>query len=402
MVRMTGTAEGRTRSGIVPHVSLGLLAMQTLFYVPLLNWGQCVRISLIAAGFAYLLWRYRGGDAGAGGTLPVPALLLALVYIFLLNQFDPVTLGGELDLGGLPPAWVSPALIAGAFVACGWNGGLRRGWHWLDWVAIGLGLFLTSVFVGGTLVAGKEIPWHTPGKILTSVALWFAVRGAYRTLPGASRRLAIGVLGALVFVVLAGCVRVGAVYFYARKGQDAQTENALPAAADHYGRALALGRELELRDTVEGMAFRLAGVLFAQGMEDEAAEALSLDKGFVTTVPADGWDGPEGGHLYYLVSCWKDLDLVPGEVKIEINAQGTPALGEWPQMRVSLGDVVLGYVSVESRETAAYGFEVHVKERERQRLEISFINDYFQAEPHADRNLRIEQAEVRYRSIEWD
>ena len=396
-----GTGVWRKWWDNVPLVALGVFGLQPLFYAAALAWSQYSRVGLITAGFAYLLWRHRGTEAGAGGALPVPALLLALGYIFVVNQFDSVAIRGELDAGGLPPTWVPAALIAGALVTCGWRGFVAT-WHGLDWVAIGLGLLLTSVSVGGALIAGKGFAWHALGRILASVGLWFAVRGATRESPAGSRKLAMGLLAVLLLVCVTGCARAGAVFYYARKGQEARRESALPAAADHYARALALSRELQLRDTAEGMAFRLAGVLSAQGKEDEAAEILAMDEAFAIRVPADGWDGPIGGNLYCNLSCWKDLDLLPGEAEIRIHAQGTPALGAWPQMRVVLGDVDLGYVSVESREPVAHVFWVRVKERERQRLQLSFVNDYHQADPYVDRNLKIGEAEIWFRNIEWE
>jgi len=36
------------------------------------------------------------------------------------------------------------------------------------------------------------------------------------------------------------------------------------------------------------------------------------------------------------------------------------------------------------------------------RLEVSFLNDYHQTKPYIDRNLRVEQAEIRYREIAWE
>ena len=43
-----------------------------------------------------------------------------------------------------------------------------------------------------------------------------------------------------------------------------------------------------------------------------------------------------------------------------------------------------------------------MKERERQRLQLSFVNDYHQAKPYVDRNLRIDEAEIWFRNIEWE
>ncbi|MEW6756039.1 MAG: carbohydrate-binding domain-containing protein [Candidatus Latescibacterota bacterium] len=152
----------------------------------------------------------------------------------------------------------------------------------------------------------------------------------------------------------------------------------------------------------DGLAFQLAGVLQARGQSDRAAQTLGLQPGFVQVIPADAWDGPEGGNLYYLVSCWKDLTLHPGEVELVIHASGTPADDVWPLMRVRLDQRVLSDVLVTSTDARPYAFTVRVPRPSRQRLEITFLNDFHQAEPYADRNLKVEHAEIRYRQVYWE
>ena len=93
--------------------------------------------------------------------------------------------------------------------------------------------------------------------------------------------------------------------------------------------------------------------------------------------------------------------LYKGKVEFQIYASGTPAHKEWPLMRVKLGDDILGDVFVTSGDLQPYSFPVEIHEKGRQRLEISFLNDFYQAKPYIDRNLLVERAEINYHSIIW-
>ena len=70
-------------------------------------------------------------------------------------------------------------------------------------------------------------------------------------------------------------------------------------------------------------------------------------------------------------------------------------------MRVKLGDEILGDVFVNSSDLQPYSFPVEIYEKGRQRLEISFLNDFHQTKPYIDRNLLVERAEIKYHSIIW-
>jgi hypothetical protein len=209
------------------------------------------------------------------------------------------------------------------------------------------------------------------------------------------------VLAVLAAASAVGAVRVTAVLWQSWQGEGARHQGDLPRAAAAFTRALEGSTRLEMTGVSTRVAFDLAGVLVAQGQPQQAAAVLGLAPGFIDVVPGDAWDGPEGGNLYYSISCWKDLVLLPGEVEIRVFASGTQALDVWPQMRVELGERVLGDVFV-TGDVAPYAFALQVPARGRQRLRISFLNDFHQMNPYLDRNLLVGQVEVEYRRVSWE
>jgi hypothetical protein len=387
----------------IPPVILGLLVLQPLPYAGALNGIEYFRVGLITVGLGYLLWRYQLRDTReATDPLSMAFVLMALVLIFIVNQFNQNDITNDNALGMLVPRWVPVFLIIIAFVVSLWNGQLRGLVGWLDWVVIGLGTILVGVSMGSSLMFGYGIAWYVQVKIAASVLLWFVATRTGAAVPELSRKLAIEVLGVLAIVSLIGLIQVGAIFSYSQKGKAAHKGGELENAAENYRKALAFSKRLELDDISFHTAFKLAGVLFEQGKKDRAAEALALEKGFIKVVPADAWNGPEGGNLFYPISCWKDLIFYEGEAEIRIFAHGTPALDIWPRMEVKLGDKLIDYVSVVSRESQPYSFSVYVKETGLQRLKISFLNDVHQLDPYFDRNLVIDQAEIHFGKIPWE
>jgi hypothetical protein len=400
MTRITEQSAAWTRA---PLILIGVLALQPLPYLVALTWGEYARLLLITVGLGYLMWRYsRVREERPEGRMAMMGILLALGFVFIINQFNKNTIPAETVSSIAIPFWISSVLVISAFVVSLWNRQLKGLNDWLDWVAIGLAIVFIAVSVGSSLISGQEVPWETQGKILISLLLWFAATRMCIFSPGSGKKLAAGLLGVFVLISLAGLIQLGGIFFYSYRGDSAREQENLQTAVEHYQCALGISERLKLDRVKRSAAFDLAGVLFAQGEKDRAAETLSMERGFVELVPADAWDGPEGGNLYYLTSCWKDLALYAGEVAILIYAHGTPAMDVWPLMQVRLGDRILGDVFVKSTEPKAYVFLVNVKERTRERLEISFLNDFQQTTPYIDRNLKIEQAEIQYRHIAWE
>jgi hypothetical protein len=400
MTRSTEQSAVWTR---VPLILLGVLVLQPLPYLTALTWGEYARLLLITVGLGYLMWRYsRVREERPEGKISMMAILSALAFVFIINQFNRNAILAETVSSIAIPFWLSSALIIGAFVVSLWNRQLKGLSGWSDWGAIVLATIFVAVSVGSSLIYGQEVPWETQGKILVSLLLWFAATRASVASPGLGRKLAAGVLGILTLVSLVGLIQMGGIFFYSHRADSAREQGNLQTAVEHYQRALGISDRLKLDRVRDSAAFDLADVLFTQGKKDKAAETLSMEKGFIEVVPADAWDGPEGGNLYYLISCWKDLTLYAGEVEIRIYAYGTPAMDVWPLMQVSLGGRMLGDVFVKSTEPKAYSFPVNVKEITRERLKISFLNDFQQTAPYIDRNLKIERAEIQYRHIEWE
>ena len=385
-----------------PYVLLSVPALLPLTWLVSLDWMEYCRVGVIAAGWAFVLWRDKGIRGSRLAGVSTSAMVLALALIFIVNQFDWLELGIEIVPKAWAPTWVPMVAIATAFVVCSWSSGFRRSWNGLDWLAIALGMAAMSSTAGRALVTEQVLAWPTLTKIMASVMLWLTVTRAGRKRPGTGRALSAVVVAALAIVAFSGCVRIGSVYYHTVRGQAAQRGGALSVAEDHYRKAHDLSSSLGLDTVRKGIAYKLAGILAAAGMSEDAAGVLSLDQGYVMRIPARRWDGPEGGRLFYNVSCWKDVDLLPGEVEIRIYAQGDPALGEWPQMRVTLGGRDLGYVFVDTEKPAPYAFVTDVEERGTQRLEVSFLNDYFEQVPHGDRNLWIDRAEIVFRKTRWE
>ena len=368
---------------------MGMLALVPLIYGIDLTVSEYIRLGLITIGLAYLWWRKTSEQ--------MSVYLLALSFIFALTQFEPATTTEDIIL------WICGAFAVGAAVIYFFGHGIHRKKPMLsDWLALGIVLVIVSTSIGSSLLAEREIAWTTLGKIAISALIWLLVTHSIPSRPEMARRFKVGLLGVFAAVCLVGCVQVGAAYYYYKSGEQAQKDGDLDTALYYYERGAKLGKDLNFGDINEICSFKMAGILSRQGRHEESLKALSLEKDFIALVRPEEWEGPEGGNLYYNTSCWKDLSLYKGEVEFRIIAHGSPALDEWPLMRVQLGDEVLGDVFVTSREPQPYTFLVKNGEKVRKRLEISFLNDFHQAKPYIDRNLIVEQAEIQYRRIEWE
>ena len=381
----------RSACAWVSCVAVGLLLLLPLGKLQGMAWSGYARLWLIAAGLGYVLWQqlWRCGASGR----PMAGPLMALGFIFLVHQFGGTT-------AQEPSFWLVLVVSLVALVARvvgGWGGRL----DWMDWALLAAALVLASaaVLLPGH---GEGVAWAALARVGACVLVWFAVRRSVGGRSAGARGLGAGLVGVLAIVSVGGAVQVASVPYQRLRGDGAFAAGDLAGALGRYSAGLAAARRLGLHGWADGLAFSLASVHQARGEEDQAAAALGLEPGFVRVVPADAWDGPEGGNLYYRISCWKDLDLFPGEVEIRVYASGTPAREEWPSMRVQLGSEGLGDVWVTSAEPKAYFLEVEVPRRSRRRLEITFLNDYYEPNPYTDRNLRVHEAEIQYRRVYWE
>ena len=83
-------------------------------------------------------------------------------------------------------------------------------------------------------------------------------------------------------------------------------------------------------------------------------------------------------------------------------ASGEPDHGIWPLMRVKLGDLTLGDVSIRSGEAERYTFEARIDAAGMYRLAIAMINDNRDPQTDLPRRLQVDQAEVHYQRLAWD
>ena len=382
----------------VPYWLMGALLLLPLIHAGELLIGEYIRLGLITAGLAYLWLQNNTSERTA-------IYLLAFVLIFALIQFDPVQNGADQSAQGLFSfvyLWVYGGLVVGAAVFYFAHLGPRQiKLDFFDKLAIAIALALVLFSAGSSLLAGKEVVWGTQIKFFLAVLIWllvahvFAANGAY------FKRFKVGALGVFALICLVGGIRVLTAFYHYQSGEQAQNGEDLKAALYHYERGARLSRELGMSYIEKSCTFRMAGILAGQGKIEEAIEVLGLEEDFVKVVRAEDWEGPEGGNLFYPTKCWKHLMLYKGKVEFQIYASGTPAHKEWPLMRVKLGDEILGDVFVNSGALQPYSFPVEIHEKGRQRLEISFLNDFYQAKPNIDRNLLVERAEIQYHSILW-
>ena len=393
-VRHTETNE---RGGNVSYWLMGALLLLPLIHAGGLGIGEYIRLGLITAGLAYL-WLQNSASGRTGLSL------LAFVLIFALIQFDPAQNGeGQSERNFFIRAylWAYGGLVVAAVLYFAHSASWRIKMDFFDKVAIAIALALVFFSAVSSLLAGKDIVWGTQIKILLAVLIWLLVAHAFAANGAYLKRFQVGALGVFALICLVGLIRALTAFYHYQSGEQAQSGEHLDAALYHYERGAGLSRELGMGYIEETCTFRMAGILAGQGKIEASIEVLALEEDFVRVVRAEDWEGPEGGNLFYPTKCWKHLMLYKGKVEFKIYASGTPALKEWPLMRVKLGDDILGDVFVNSGDLQPYSFPVEIHEKGRRRLEISFLNDFHQAKPYIDRNLLVERAEIQYHSINW-
>jgi hypothetical protein len=330
-------------------------------------------------------------------------IILPLALVFSLAQFGAVTRGPLAEdtffalTGGLT------ALAGAAYlVVPGWRA-VR--FTPVDWVAAGLALLLVAGLSLHARLTHGPYPWPAQVRVGVALVLWLLGRQLAVGPALSTRTLGRLLVAVWLAIALWGIGKVGRLYYQLSRGDrlQAQAGAAFEASSAAYGEALALARVLDLTGAQGRAQFRLARNFHLQRRDDEAARVLGLEPGFVARVPMTAWQGERGGDLWSPdATCWVDQKLFPGHLQLRIIASGDPALGVWPLMRVKLANHLLGDVSVVTADTAAYSFLVDVPKYGEQRLEIHFINDYYNKEPYVDRNLKIWTAEFAYTDLAWE
>jgi hypothetical protein len=381
-------------------LSLLFLSLLPLVYSTVLIWQEYVRLIVVVVGLGiFWKWHYRIDGSGIR-QFNTPALI-ALVLIFVTTQFDPSTSARVefIPTEALNPAFlISLCLSVVAFVGVLFSRIYWRAFDLLDGAVLGTLILMLVVLAGSHVLFETSFPWYQVAKFIIYALLWLTATRWLPAEPVLERRLLGILLGVFVLVCLVGLVRIGQAFYHYQAGQWAQESGEVQAAITHVEDTVEMSRLLNLDTLGDAAVFKKAEILFEQGDTIGAAQTLSMENGFVVSMPSESWQGPSGGMLYTNISCWQNLTLYDGRAKIKIFARGIPALDVWPLMRVKLGNTIVGEIEVDSRETKPYTFDVSLV-RGRQRLEVSFINDYF--EPPENRDLWVEQAKIQYVEIAW-
>jgi len=374
-------------------ITLFLLAVLPLAYSGTLVGQEYLRLGVITFGLSlYSWWRYDTISSDSKSTHT--AILIALGFIFAITQFN-----SKIYIAPLHTSlWVSSILgiiTFGLFLLS--HRSLRR-LNLLDWTVVGTVIFVLVISVGSHFLFEKSFPWHISNNLVIYILIWFTLTQWGPSEPATGRRLIRTLAVVFGIVCFVGMFRVGKAYYYHSVGERMRNSGDYEGAIAYFEDTAKLSQLLKLESLHDTAIFAKAEILYSQGDVAEAAQTLSLEDGFVLSIPANSWEGPSAGVLYTNISCWKNLTLYEGRVQVSIFARGVPALGVWPQMRVRLDGKVLGEVEVNSAEGKPYIFEVQI-ESGRQRIEVTFINDYFS--PPENRDLWIEQAEIRYSEMAW-
>ena len=292
-----------------------------------------------------------------------------------------------------------------------WGGGagalglwvFRSGGRWalslLDWTVVGVGLFAFVLSVGTGVAFGLEGKWLGSVLWLMYPVLWVVLSRLIPVVGGHGLWLRRGVLGILALICVAGGVQAGGAYYPLLAGEAAERNGEYETARGYYEKSAERSQVLGLEGAYETSRLGMARSSWRLGDREKAAAVLGLDNDWRRVIQPAEWEGPAGGHLFKNVSCWRDLWLCQGEIKIQVHARGRAAKGVWPRMQVRLGGRLLGEVEVSSQKTKVYAFSAKV-ETGRERLEVSFLNDFWKLGV-ADRSLYIEKAEIAYDEVRW-
>jgi hypothetical protein len=376
------------------------LLLLPLVHVTLLTWQEYLRLGVVAIGLGvYARWYYQPTEVG--GKISRAAMLIALGLVFVTTQFDPATSAyGELQVvEPLNATFIVSSCLGLLLFLSFWLSGNALGKiQLIDWVVVGAVFISLGLILGSHLLFERAIPINICIKLILYALIWIIATRWLSIEPAVERHFIKGLPIVFAVICLVGMVRVGNGFYHYESGRSEKENEHFDIAVLHFEKATEMGHFLDLSSLRDAAKFEKAAVLYQQGKLSEAAQTLSMSDGFVLSIAEDAWEGPSGGMLYTNISCWKDLILYNGRISITVFARGDPALGVWPKMHVRLDGDLLGEVEVDTKHVKSYAFEAQVGSGLK-RLEIAFTNDYF--DPPENRNLWIEQTEIRYEEISW-
>jgi len=378
-------------------LALGVLA-QPLLHAYSLTFTEYMRLAVIVLGLGVMYQKdWRISQDLPGHTLRRWQIFLALVFMFIVTQFDPIDstdiATGWIDLLSVVPLSCLFIIFALVFYV---DRKALRALTSLDWVVVVVALFLTLLFIVTRMFSEAVILGWILVKLGIYLVSWFVFTRLVLPEIGIWKKAVQITIAVFVVVCIIGGLRTGQV-FYSFHSAESSVRNHLPEKAlAQYASATRSGKALKFHGVVESSKFAQAQILFSRGDSVAAAKVLDLSPDFSKVIEAGSWTGPAGGELYTNISCWRDLELYAGEIEVHIFARGQAAVNEWPRMKVMLGNQLLGERVVNSTEFEPYEFQAKI-ETGVQRLEISFLNDYYDLPE--DRNLWIEQAEIRYSNL---
>jgi hypothetical protein len=380
----------------LPCLLLIPVGMLPLLHIGSMTWLESVRITCIAAGLGYLL---RPGSRLTNRWSAAAGALLSLGYISVALQFS----------SSGPPApgqWSLSiaALLTATLVALQYRPFSVSVVDWVPIVPAGVLVVVMAVAyqVRGADDSNTGFPWLPIARIASCLFLWFAVTRISEHSVPMRRSLTAVLVGVLGVAALAGLLTMASIPYYWLNSQRARAKGDTVAAIDFATRGATVSGDLTLESQEKAFRFRVASIWSSQGEMVRASETLGLQVGFVDVIHADSWEGPEGGNLFYDISCWKDIEFLPGQVQLQVYARGNAVDGEWSQMRVGLDGQHLGDVWVTSTESRPYSFDVTVPEHRVMRLQVSFLNDLHDPSTSRDRNLTVDDVELHYWEITWD
>lgn len=335
------------------------------------------------------------GGAWKGWNWHREPVVLATLLVLVGTQLCAGQAGGDWVCFGIGGGLILAAMAASYSV-----GGFRRGkLSGLEWVAVGVGVSMLGLAAGVGRLFGLPELWPGSWQWAFLPAIWILYGRWLAAMEKSRGWFGMGMVGVMMVVSVVGLFRVGSAYYHYWEGEAAKREGDFPAARSAYERSGQYSRGLGLEELDGEGRLGLARSLVEMGEAEKAAATLGMEMGWKRVVRPDEWEGPTGSLLFKNVSCWKDMWLPGGEVGIRVQAAGQQAEGEWPRMRVRLGDQLLGEVEVDARKPGGYDFSANV-ETGAQRLEIALLNDFWELRG-GDRWLNIGQVEIELREINW-
>ena len=253
-------------------------------------------------------------------------------------------------------------------------------WHVIsvvDWTVVGVALALMAVSMAAAALYGLDGLWTASLQWPLYAAAYLVLRRCVVGLSAVERRwLLTPTMASMLMVCLVGSTRASAALHDHRAARAAEMGGDYVDAVAKFRRAEVRARQLGLAKLEESSRIGRARALSNQGEQEAARRVLGIPADRVIVIAADQWEGPAGPSLAKNVSCWEDVWLLAGTVEVEIQAEGRPARGEWPRVRVELMGELLGEVEVGSAVAETFTFPTQVATG-RHRLEVSLVNGFW-------------------------